>query len=95
MSINELHGRISTQGKEIKTLNRKIKGLLMIIKDLKTKLEQNLHDNQVEHIDDGSTKEIISHLFKSLEVREPGKAIDTILKQVLTEQAMVCTCNIY
>ena len=95
MSVNELHGRISTQGKEIKTLNRKIKGLQMIIKDLKTKFEQNLHDNQVEHIDDGSTKEIIGDLFKSLEAREPGKAIDTILKQVLTEQAMVCTCNIY
>ena len=62
---------------------------------MKTKLEQNLHDNQVEHIDDGSTKDIISDLFKSLEAREPGKAIDTILKQVLTEQAVVCTCNIH
>ena len=46
-------------------------------------------------IDDGSTKEIIADLFKSLEAREPGKAVDTILKQVLTEQAMVCTCNIH
>jgi hypothetical protein len=72
-----------------------IKKLQNFINDLKIQLEQNIHDNQIEHEADDNTKEIISELFKSLEERVPGNSIDMILKQVLTEQTLVRTCNIY
>jgi hypothetical protein len=102
MTSNQILGKVSSQGKEIQHLQRKIKTqddiikkLQNIIKDLKIQLELNIHGNQIEHEADDNTKEIISELFKSLEERVPGNSIDTILKQVLTEQTLVRACNLY
>ena len=102
MTSNQILGKVSSQGKEIQHSHRKIKTqdeiikkLQNIIEDLKIQLELNIHGNQIEHEADDNTKEIISELFKSLEERVPGNSIDTILKQVLTEQTLVRACNLY
>ena len=66
----------------------------MIINDLQTQLEQNIHDYQIQHLADDNTREDISDLFKSLESREPGSSIDKILKEILTQQVLVSTSNL-
>jgi hypothetical protein len=101
MSVHEITGKVSSLGKEVKKLNRiiktkddMIKHLQLIINDLQTQLEQNIHDEEIQHLADDNTKEDISDLFKSLEAREPGSSIDKILKEVLTQEVLVRTSNL-
>jgi hypothetical protein len=101
MIVHEITGKVSFLGKEAKKLNRiiktkddMIKHLQLIINELQTQLEQNIHDEEIQHLADDNTKEDISDLFKSLEAREPGSSIDKILKEVLTQEVLVRTTKL-